>query len=691
MKLDWDAGHGPVTGPINTAAAALSVGFAGHAAHMPTSWAAAVAGAGWLGTHIAGRRKGVTGATLSLRAAGWLGAGGWCSWAIANGPWSTWGMGTLLAGALGLGAAMAGAHHVEEKAIEKKAEADAQARKASLAGKAAEIAKEWDKRLAEVCPGLLVQIIGVEQWESGGGYTLDGECAGGTKWKDFASAQDSLAAHAKLPEGCGVTVKAGAHRGAVLFDVSTSNALISDVPYPDDYSPLTLDGPLPIGVYRDAGPAAPNMRQLTALVAGRKGMGKTNLLNVMLAGYARMPDNLIWVIDLNGGNLALPWLHAWNTAGRPGRPPIDWIADTPVKALAMAEAALQIALARKPGYKHLEIAADDDKLPVSSKVPGILIAGDEIAEIYSPKARQDPTLKKTGDTLLRVVELARAAAVNALISALRATQDVLSEPQLLKQSGLKIAVKSDDAEISYMFGWANKLTADDMPYPGTAGIKVLDEPAQPFKIYRMKPSRILDVVKATSDRRPVLDDLSRRAAGEAYERRWDGTDHLFGASPAPETTAAPIVEQQPQPRRGSGVTADWGKPEAGRNDQDVQALLDQADQAKKRLQDAMGEASNRDADLDRQFRDIVEGGGATWKPQTVDNGDGTDPRRELIFDIVAKSGPGGIGPAAILDILTRQNPDVKKPHPDVIARWLNADPRIHKPAHGRYALRPDQK
>jgi hypothetical protein len=325
---------------------------------------------------------------------------------------------------------------------------------------------------------------------------------------------------------------------------------------------------------------------------------------------------------------------------------------------------------------------------VSAQVPGILIAGDEIAEIYSPKARQDPTLKKAGDTLLRVVELARAAAVNALISALRVTQDVLSEPQLLKQSGLKIAVKSDDAELGYMFGWTNKLTAEDMPYPGTAGIKVLDEPAQPFKIYRMKPSRILDVVKATADRRPELDDLSRRAAGEAYERRWDGTDHLLGNGPAP--APQPVVEQQPEPRRGTGVTADWGKPDAGTNEQDVQALLDDADASQRKLRDAANEASTRDADLNKQFLDIIEGGGATWKPPAVDNADGSDQRREWVFDIVAKAGPDGIGPAAIIDVLSRQHPTTKPPHPDVNARWLNADPRIHKPRTGRYALRPDQ-
>jgi hypothetical protein len=98
VKLDWDAKHGPVTGPINTGAAALAVGYAGHALHMPWEWAALTAGAGLVGTHIAGRRHQVTSATLALRAAGWLGAGGWCSWAIATGPVVPVGDRQLLAG-----------------------------------------------------------------------------------------------------------------------------------------------------------------------------------------------------------------------------------------------------------------------------------------------------------------------------------------------------------------------------------------------------------------------------------------------------------------------------------------------------------------------------------------------------------------------------------------------------------------
>ncbi|MFJ2630862.1 hypothetical protein ACIO6U_02710 [Streptomyces sp. NPDC087422] len=684
--MDWDAGHGPVTGPINCGLTALTVGWAGNVTGMPTSWAAIAAGAGWAGTHIAGLRKGVTTATLAMRTAAWLGAGAWCSWAIANGPWTQWGIGTLIAGTLGLGGAMAGAHHVEAEAAEKKTAAEAEARRASLDGKRAATAKEWEERIARVCNGTVVQIVGVEDWATGSGFTLEGEFGpGGAKWRDIASASDAMASDARLPEGCGIEVGPGVHRGAVLINVATANALIADAPYPDDYTPLSINEPAPIGVYRDGEPAAPVMRQRSALIVGRRGSGKTNLMNVQLANQMRMTDNLAWVIDLNGGGLALPWLHAWEALGRPGRPPIDWVADTPEKALAMAQAALRIAKARKPGYKTREIAANDDKLPVDATVPALTLNNDEIAELFSPRARRDPVLRETGDTLVQVMEIARAAAVNILNAALRATQDVVSEPQLLKQSALRIGMKSDEVEMNYLFGWNDKASPDEAPYPGCGFMKLEDDPARPVKIYRLKPDQIKNIVAGAANLRPVLDDLSVRAAGNAYTNRWDGTEHLFGNGPAPATAPeAPTAS----PARGSGVTADWGKPDTARNDSDVQAVLDDADAARRKLHDAMGEASTRDPDLEREFRRILDGGGATWQPPA----DTTtpDPRRQMVYDIVAGSGPEGIGPAAIIDALTRLHPGTEAPHPDVITRWLGADPRIHKPRHGRYAVRPDQ-
>ncbi|MDX2954585.1 hypothetical protein [Streptomyces caniscabiei] len=694
MKLDWDAKHGPVTGPINTGVAALAVGYAGHTFGMPWEWAALTAGAGLLGTHLAGRRRQVTSATLALRAAGWLGAGGWCSWAIATGPWSQTMLGSLVTGVLGLGAAMAGAHHVETKAEEKRAEQEAAARRATLDGKRQKIADEWEDRIVRVCAGAVVTIVGVENWESGGGFSLDGECGvGGTRWKDIALYRDQLASDARLPEGCGIEVGPGAHRGAVLIHVSTANHLVNDVPYPDDYSPLTVNAPAPIGVLRDGTAEGPVNRQTSMLFVGQRESGKTNLMNVNVANQCRMVDSLTWVIDLNGGGLALKWMRAWQAAGRPGKPPIDWVADTPEKAKAMAAAMVRVAKARKVGYQDREIAANDDKLPVDHEVPEIRVFCDEGAEIFSVRSRRDETLRSVADNLIQTLEIARAAAVNETTSGLRATQDVLSDPQILKQSTFKAGMRmADDAELNYFFGYNHNASAEDAPYPGCALVRSGTGQVHPLKVYRLKPDQILDIVKATADRRPELDDLSRKAAGEAYEQRWMNTDHLFGNGPAP--IAAPVenpAASAPQPR-GRGVTADWGTAPAGG---DAQAAIDKAEEARRRLHEAMNEAAGHDGDLDAQFMDILAGGGVTWKPPGAEQPvaepaetDG-DPRKEMVFGIVEKAGEDGIGPEAIREIFDRffKPHGYETPHAATIGRWLGADPRIHKPKFGRYAVR----
>jgi hypothetical protein len=697
VKLDWDAKHGPVTGSVNTGFAALAVGYGGHTIGAPWQWAALTATAGLAGSHIAGRRRKVTPATLGLRAAGWLGAGGWCSWAIAHGPWTSWGMGTLLAGVLGLGAAMAGAHHVEEKAEEQRVEHEAAARRATLDGKRKALADEWEDRIVRVCADAVVTIVGVEQWESGGGFSLDGECgAGGTRWKDIAHYREQLAADARLPEGCGVEVAAGAHRGAVLLHVSTVNRLIDIVDYPTDYGPLTVNAAAPIGVLSDGAAEGPVARQASMLIVGQRGSGKTNLLNVMIANQCRMVDSITWVIDLNGGGLALKWMRAWHTAGRPGRPPVDWVADTPDKALGMAKALVRIAKARKTGYQDREIAANDDKLPVDHEVPEIRVLNDEGAEIFSTRSRRDETLREIADALIQTLEIARAAAVNETTSGLRATQDVLSDPQILKQSTFKAGMKvAHDSELNYFFGYNHGASVDDAPYPGCALVQDGDAQAvRALKVYRLKPAQILDIVKATADRHPELDELSRRAAGDVYEQRWMNTDHLFGTGPAPEAGPEPVQEMRGPvpPPRSRGVTASWGSEPAGGDAQDA---IDQADAARRRLHDAMNETGDRDEDLDAQFRDILAAGGVTWQPPatglpaSADQGEDGDPRRELVYEIVAKAKADGIGPEAIRDAIRRLYPEVEVPHAATIGRWLSADPRVHKPRFGRYAVRPD--
>ncbi|MCT9145657.1 hypothetical protein, partial [Streptomyces violarus] len=563
------------------------------------------------------------------------------------------------------------------------------------------LADEWSARFSRVSGIDGVQVVGVEMWPQGGGFTLEGRFPlGGYTWRDMQRCADGLAGDARLPNGCTVEIVEGADRGSFLANVETENQITAEPRmYPDDYSPRSINDGLQLGGHKDGTEASPCIRELTAVFTGRKGSGKSNLMNVAIAGQLRMVDVLVWVVDLNGGSLALPWLRAWHGAGRPGRPPIDWIADTPEKLLDMAEALLRIAKARKPGYADLQIEANDDKIPVSPAVPAIVVNADEIAELYSGKARRNPTIRKAGDVLLRVVELARAVACNVIASALRATQDVLEEPQLVVQSGLKIAMKSDEREVAYLMGWNDRIKPEDMPVPGTGAIKVLDDPARPLWVYRMLPTSIAEVVTATAGYRPEIDELSRLAAGDAYERRWENTDHLFGIGPQPTLVAVEETPTEQPVREGwTDPTADWDKPEQpdpSAVTAEADAAIADADATMRRIRGEIDEATNRDPDLDAQVRGIFEASGLGYKPPAAlaggevnDAQPSTDPRYRLVYEIVAGAGPAGIGPEAIRDSIARLHPDVEVPHAATIGRWLGADPRVHRPKFGRYALRP---
>ena len=137
-------------------------------------------------------------------------------------------------------------------------------------------------------------------------------------------------------------------------------------------TPLTLNGPIPFGVHRDGTVAAAEMRQRNAAVVGELGSGKTTVEHNLTAGLVRCPDCIVWMIDLGGGGLAMPWLNPW-LDGDMRTPVVDWVAAELDEALLMTGMAVEIILHRRRVYRQLMKSRDVDKLPVDSHVPGIYI------------------------------------------------------------------------------------------------------------------------------------------------------------------------------------------------------------------------------------------------------------------------------------------------------------------------------
>ncbi|MFD8047664.1 hypothetical protein ACFV5E_30060 [Streptomyces chartreusis] len=525
--LDWAAGHGPVTGALSATTGAFAIATTGAATSMPPVWTLAVGAAGALGHTVVGLRVRNAGRTLATRAASWLVGAGWTTWAMTHGPLTWAALGSLATIGVGIGAAARSAALFEEAREEEAIAVEQRQIAAELSAERRAIAAEWVERIQRVC-SITVRVLGVEMWETGAGFSIDAELpSGGATWNKIAAESPRLSADARLPHGCTATASPGVDQGRVIIDVTTVNVLEEERTYPADYGPLSVHTGIPWGYRTNAAAILAYLREQCALVVGPTGSGKTNMVHAILAGFARAEDILTWVIDLNAGSAGLPWvLPALNGQivredGKPVRPGIDWLAGTYDEALTMLDTAVRVAKQRKMGYQDLLSKANTDLLPISPRIPQIMVVIDEGAEILASPDRQ---IRKLAEKILEVIRIARAMGVRTVLTALGATGSVLGNLMIRREGKVRVALTGGETEgmdLSKMFPGSRGLRVDQAPYKGAGFMGTPESPAALFKTWRILPNQIRDITAATSDRHPVLDDVSAKAAGLAYARRWD--------------------------------------------------------------------------------------------------------------------------------------------------------------------------
>ncbi|WP_329033795.1 hypothetical protein OIE71_15965 [Streptomyces sp. NBC_01725] len=542
---DWAAGHGPVTGALSATTGAFAVATTGAATGMPPGWALTAGVAGALGHTIAGLRVRNAGRTIATRAASWLVGAGWTTWAMTTGPLTWTALGSLATIGIGMGAAARTASLYEEAREEEALAAAARQVAAELSADRRAIAAEWVDRIQRVC-GITLRVLAVEMWPTGTGFTIDAELpAGGTTYDRIAKESAKLSADARLPHGCTATAGPGIHQGRVLIDVTTADVLSAELTYPTEYGPLSIYTGLPWGYRTNAEEICAYLREQCALVVGPTGSGKTNMVHVILAGFARATDILTWVIDLNAGSAGLPWVRpALDSTGQTTsgmRPGVDWLAGTYDEAVLMLDAAVKVAKHRKMAYQDLLSAANTDLLPVSASIPQVMVVIDEGAEIL---ASNDPRMRKLAAKILEVIRIARAMGLRTVLTALGATGSVLGNLMIRREAKARVCLTGGEVEgmdLGKVFPGSRGLRVDQAPYKGSGFMGTPESPAALFKCWRILPNQIRDIVAATSDRHPVLDAPSVKAAGAPYVRRWDTSrtawmrDHL-NPNPVPAAT-----------------------------------------------------------------------------------------------------------------------------------------------------------
>lgn len=563
--LDWAAGHGPVTGALSATTGAFAVATTGAATAMPPGWALAVGAAGALGHTIVGLRVRNAGRTLATRAASWLVGAGWTTWAMTHGPLTWAALGSLATIGVGIGAAARSAALFEEAREEEALAAEQREIARELSAERRAIAAEWIERIQRICH-ISVRVHGVEKWETGAGYSLDLEPEGGITYDRIAQYSVTLSADAKLPHGCTATASPGIHQGRTILDVTTVNVLQDDRPYPNDYGPLSVLTGIPWGVRTNAELVPAYLREQCALVVGPTGSGKTNMVHTILAGFARAEDVLTWVIDLNAGSAGLPWvLPALNGEleredGKPVRPGIDWLAGTHEEALTMLDAALAIGLHRKKAYQDVLSKANTDLLPISAKIPQIMLVIDEGAEILVSTDRQ---MKELAKKILEVIRMLRAMGLRTVLTALGATGSVLGNLMIRREGKVRVALTGGETEgmdLGKMFPGRRGLRVDQAPYQGAGFMGTPESPAALFKAWRILPNQIREITAATSERHPRLDDVSAKAAGPAYARRWDAERTAWMRDLTPDSGAG--IESSAAAGSGLNLSALRSEPEA---------------------------------------------------------------------------------------------------------------------------------
>ncbi|MDQ0795137.1 hypothetical protein [Streptomyces sp. B1I3] len=651
---DWAAGHGPVTGALSATTGCLAVATTGAATGMPAGWVLTVGAAGAIGHTISSLRERLSARTIAMRSASWLVGAGWTTWAMTTGPLTWAALGSLATIGVGIGAAARSTLLYEEaRELEAIAADERQVSRELSAGRRA-IAAEWVDRVQRVC-NLTLRILAVEIWPTGTGFTIDAELpAGGTTYDRIAQHSAALSADARLPHGCTAVASQGVHQGRVLIDVTTVNVLSEERTYPTNYGPLSIYTGIPWGYRTNAEEICVFLREQCALVVGPTGSGKTNMVHVILAGFARTTDVLTWVIDLNAGSAGLPWARpAFDTNGAPiegVRPGVDWLASTHEEAARMLDAALAIGMRRKVAYQDLMAERNTDQLPISAKIPQIMLVVDEGAEILTST---DRSMKDLAKKILEVIRMLRAMGVRTVLTALGATGSVLGNLMIRREAKARVCLTGGEVEgmdLSKVFPGSRGLRVDQAPYKGAGFMGTPESSAALFKNWRILPNQIREIVHATTDMHPTLDDVSAKAGGDAYANRW-AADRTAWMRDATNTPAIEIGQAgRSAASEGLNLSALRSEQAAPVTDEDatVRAFMEQ---------------------IDAQFATAPEPGNAPEPPAAASGlnlsalRDGDDEGGpSWVADAVAAikaAGPAGMKPSAVADLVRRSRQAVR--------------------------------
>ena len=403
---------------------------------------------------------------------------------------------------------------------------------------------------------------------------------------------------------------------------------------------LSVNRAFALGVFDTGREFTLLLREIRVFICGLIGSGKSTLLNVFIAQLARMPDALICVIDLKGGQESMAWMMPW-LLGLVDQPVIHWLATTRQEADIMLDALKRAGKARAESGRYKR------KLRPRPDAPAFIVLCDETTAMTGHNTSEDGlSSTKLATKLLHISEMYRSVAIDPVVSSVRAGVDNMGNSGIKALSDARIGMKASTMDEG------RQIFPDDIPAArqlaqlkdkGMGIPKIRGQLSPPVHFYNITDGtddddghptedRITPIAIACSARRPQPEQFVIDAMGEAYANRWD-QPHLKELMAGWLAEAGNAQLPGPSPE----------EPEASGDD-----LPDDFRQWKQELENDGGELD------DREGRPL-------------------NPARKRMRELLIERGRPGYKPDTLWHLLQAEGHTVAR---ETVQRWLRADEQL---------------
>ena len=320
-----------------------------------------------------------------------------------------------------------------------------------------------------------------------------------------------------LDDGCTITTEKAGQAGKIRLNIELINPELLASEHPCDWSPLTINKPLPLvmtprGDWLDA-----RLRQNGLLVFGVPGSGKSSFLSTLLATFSRCDDVVVWGVDVGKHGLAFAdWTYDLPLGVKSV---VQRVAATYGEALEMVDALLAAAPARNSAGLLAGKGAGD--LPeMSHGTPQIVLIFDEAAEIFAGANSRNPMVVELKAKVESLLRRTRSAGFRTVFTFTDTNLDSIGSTDLVKYNPFHIAlvgvdgVAAESAAVS-TFGRPKNIDLSSLTATGQGvtnigakgGVTLMRNP-------HLSKDQIIECMVETSGRRAVPTASDLRAFGD---------------------------------------------------------------------------------------------------------------------------------------------------------------------------------